>query len=120
MGPNMFESRAGHASIFVKPYIYIIGGVKTNFYNSTTCCERIHVDQLDENNSYINCTHDKLQPSNFVRTGASVTAFEGGKYIYLFGGYHHSNEISNCIERYSINEDKWEIVKVCSENDIKK
>lgn len=96
----MIDGRSGPCLVFddKEEEIYVIGGYGEGNLNK---CEKYST----QNNSW--------QQINTMSKGkyfASACIF-ANEYIYVIGGYCDGNYV-NTVEKYSITQNKWEIVKI--------
>jgi len=97
---SMLKARNSHGMAFLDGYIYIIGG-NSNEEGCVASCERYGTEQ--------NKGWEKIANLNIAAYGPSVCSFRG-KVLYKFGGKKNNWELSNTIEVYSPEKNKWTIV----------
>ena len=97
----MLLRRSDFTPLFSKSgFIYVIGGNDAKLFYKQ--CEKYDI----ENDIWI-----KIDPLNIGRDSAACCIFNE-KYIYAFSGRikFDKKEITNTIEKYSIANDKWELI----------
>lgn len=107
----MKEERAAHAMVYLKNWIYIIGG-KTQGKSDkgtrkTARCERYDI---------IGEKWEDIPSMKCARSRAGVTVFDD-KFIYVFwggeeGDGERGDEVCSLVERFSIEGGRWEIVGI--------
>ena len=98
---NMCNKRAAHAMVYAHGQIVVAGGIgeDCNILNS---CEIYSVGK-DE---WI-----EIAPLNVPAMNASICTFNS-QFLFKFGGKKSETELSNVIERYDFEFNKWSVVNV--------
>ena len=103
----MNSIRSDHAAVICGDTVYVMGG--HDGFNYLVSCEAY--DIAKDEWSYVNSMQIK-------KAGFSATV-EKNKFIYIFGGSDNGRESLDSIERYNIEEDRWNVMmfKLNSAND---
>jgi hypothetical protein len=99
---SMSIGRIEHNLCFAREEVYAIGG---------------YSDYYPESDSIVSCEKYSPYKKHWITIAnchisthnTSLCVFDNN-YIYKIGGKINTDEISNYIERYSINSDSWEVI----------
>ena len=97
--PSMIYKRQGHGQVYADGSLFVLGG--WNYYqNSLNQCEKF---------DFTKQTWSPISTIPYAKHSLGCCSFQA-TFIYVFGGY--DGEFLNIIDRYSINENKWETLKI--------
>lgn len=95
----MKTGRAQFSAITIKKKIYVFGGETA--MGITNKCEVYDSER--------NVWKD-IAPMNYARRSSGIAEFDG--FIYVFFGYDFNGTFLNVIERYSLQNDRWEQLNI--------
>lgn len=105
--PHLNQARFSHVSLFFNGKLYVFGGRSNpGDQNILNHCEYL---QIFEENSF-DATWT-IMPSSILKRCTSF-AFVYNQEIYLIGGYTGQRKRSKKIEKFSENNNKWEIISL--------
>ena len=101
--PKMLNKRCWHGIVYIKPYVYILGGY--DGATSIKTCERLNILQP---NSF-----EQLQPMVHARSMFGYTVVNED-HIYAIGGIEVGSKSNylDSVEKYNVLENKWSLLKV--------
>lgn len=98
---EMQIERYGHELCFLNESIYVFGGANDN-QGMLKSCERFDCNR--KKSIFLN---DMLERA----FGASSAVYQK-KWIFLFGGLLEDRILNNVIQKYIVDENKWELIKI--------
>jgi len=104
--PKMNFKRCWHGTVYVRPYVYVIGGYDGG--SRLKDCERLNIQ---DNNHGAN--FESITPLNEARSLFGYTLCKNN-IIYVVGGVTASKKFgcTDSIEKYSVLENKWSMLNI--------
>ena len=96
---GMIVPRSSHCLIYMKRYIYAIGGITSNS-QFTQKCERYDISHEE---------WQEIAELNYNAVASCCCSFND-KYIFKFGGIFSPEKLNTYIEMYSPKENRWVLI----------